>query len=80
MGSLYLGAIITALAAPELLAAANVVEGPGGRHVLPRAGLPVHRGGAGTLSGAGWGWQAVLGAILAAIGGSSMAVPGFNDN
>ena len=29
MGSLYLGAIITALAAPELLAAANVVEGPG---------------------------------------------------
>src|SRR5512132_2397953 len=28
-GSLYLGAIITALAAPELLAAANVVSGPG---------------------------------------------------
>ena len=29
MGSLYLGAIITALAAPDLLAAADVVEGPG---------------------------------------------------
>ena len=29
MGSLYLGAIITALAAPDLLAAAHVIDGPG---------------------------------------------------
>jgi hypothetical protein len=78
MGSLYLGSIITALAAPELLIA---------------AGLP-DRGGLGTLclgiaflfialvraaSGAGMGWQAGLGALLALIGGSSYAIVGFSD-
>ena len=32
LGSLYLGAIITALAAPDLLAAAGVISGPGVGH------------------------------------------------
>jgi hypothetical protein len=78
MGSLYLGAIITALAAPELLAAANVVEGPGvGTFCLGLAFLFIAAVRA--ASGAGWGWQAGLGAILAAIGASSVAIPWLND-
>jgi hypothetical protein len=78
MLSLYLGSIIVALAAPDLLIA---------------AGLP-NRGGLGTLSlgvaflfialvravtGGGIGWQAGLGAILALIGASSVAIPGFTE-
>ena len=78
IGSLYLGAIITALAAPDLLAAAKVVEGPGvGTFCLGVAFLFIAAVRA--ASGAGWGWQAGLGVILAAIGGSSIAVPEFND-
>ena len=78
MGSLYLGAIITALAAPELLAAANVVEGPGvGTFCLGLAFLFIAAVRA--ASGAGWGWQAGLGAILAAIGASSVAIPWLNE-
>ncbi len=78
MGSLYLGAIITALAAPELLAAADVVEGPGvGTFCLGLAFLFIAAVRA--ASGAGWGWQAGLGAILAAIGASSVAIPWLDD-
>ena len=78
MGSLYLGSIITALAAPELLAAANIVEGPGvGTFCLGLAFLFIAAVRA--ASGAGWGWQAGLGAILAAIGGSSLALPDMSD-
>jgi hypothetical protein len=78
MGSLYLGAIITALAAPDLLAAAGVVSGPGvGTACLGVAFLFIAAVRA--ASGAGWGWQAVLGAILFAIGASSIAVPGMSD-
>lgn len=78
IGSLYLGAIITALSAPDLLAAAKVVEGPGvGTLCLGAAFLFIAAVRA--ASGAGWGWQAGLGVILAAIGGSSIAVPEFND-
>jgi hypothetical protein len=78
MGSLYLGSIITALAAPELLAAANVAEGQGvGTFCLGLAFLFIAAVRA--ASGAGWGWQAGLGAILAAIGGSSVVIPGLND-
>jgi hypothetical protein len=78
LGSLYLGAIITALAAPDLLAAANVVSGPGvGTLCLGIAFLFIAlvRG----VSGAGWGWQLALGAILFAIGATSLASPGFSD-
>jgi hypothetical protein len=78
MGSLYLGSIITALAAPELLAAAGVVRGSGvGTLCLGVAFLFIALVRA--SSGAGWGWQAGLGAILAAIGGSSLVLPGFSD-
>jgi len=78
VGSLYLGSIITALAAPDLLAAAGIVSGPGvGTLCLGIAFLFIAlvRG----ASGGGWGWQAGLGAILAAIGGSSLVVPGLSD-
>lgn len=78
MGSLYLGSIITALAAPDLLAAARIVDGPGvGTLCLGLAFLFIALIRA--SSGAGWGWQAGLGAILAAIGGSSLVLPGFSD-
>ena len=78
MGSLYLGAIITALAAPDLLAAANVVEGPGvGTACLGVAFLFI--AGVRAASGAGWGWQAALGVILFAIGASSLAIPAMSD-
>lgn len=78
MGSLYLGSIITALAAPDLLAAAGVVRGPGvGTLCLGVAFLFIALVRA--SSGAGWGWQAGLGAILAVIGGSSLVVSGISD-
>jgi hypothetical protein len=78
MGSLYLGSIITALAAPGLLSAANIVSGPGvGTLCLGLAFLFIALVRA--ASHAGWGWQAVLGALLVAIGGSSLAIPGISD-
>ena len=78
VGSLYLGSIITALAAPDLLAAAGIVSGPGvGTLCLGIAFLFIALVRA--ESGGGWGWQAGLGAILAAIGGSSLVVPGLSD-
>ena len=78
MSSLYLGSIISALAAPGLLSAANIVSGPGvGTLCLGVAFLFIALIRA--ASGAGWGWQAVLGALLVAIGGSSLAVPGISD-
>ena len=78
MGSLYLGAIITALAAPDLLAAAGILDGPGvGTLCLGLAFLFIAAVRA--ASGAGWGWQVGLGVILAAIGGSSLAIPGMSD-
>ena len=78
MGSLYLGAIITALAAPDLLAAANVVRGSGvGTLCLGVAFLIIALVRA--ASHAGWGWQAGLGVILVAIGASAVAIPGFSE-
>jgi hypothetical protein len=78
MGSLYLGAIITALAAPDLLAAAHIVEGPGvGTLCLGIAFLFIAL--VRFLSNGGWGWQVGLGIILVAIGASSLAVPGLGE-
>lgn len=78
MGALYLGAIITALAAPGLLQVANVVSGPGvGTLCLGVAFLFIALVRA--ASRAGWGWQAVLGAILVLIGASTMALPNVGD-
>ncbi len=78
VGSLYLGAIITALAAPGLLDAANVVSGAGvGTLCLGIAFLFIAVVRA--ASDGGWGWQVVLGAILFAIGLSSVAFPKLGD-
>lgn len=77
IASLYLGSIITALAAPGLLAAAGVIEGAGvGTLCLGVAFLFIALVRA--SSGGGWGWQAGLGAILAAIGGFSLVMPTFS--
>ena len=78
VASLYLGSIITALAAPDLLAAANVVSGAGvGTLCLGVAFLFIALVRAASRSG--WGWQAVLGAILFVIGGSAVALPEMSD-
>jgi hypothetical protein len=78
MGSLYLGSIITALAAPDLLVAVGVQDQPGlGTLSLGVAFLFIALVRA--VTGGGVGWQAGLGALLALIGGSSFAIPGFND-
>jgi hypothetical protein len=78
MGSLYLGSIITALAAPDLLIAAGVPDQSGlGTLCLGIAFLFIALVRA--VSGGGIGWQAGLGALLALIGASSFAIPGFND-
>jgi hypothetical protein len=78
VGALYLGSIITALAAPDLLAASNVVSGPGvGTLCLGVAFLFIATVRA--TSGAGWGWQLGLGAILLLIGTSAVAIPGLGD-
>jgi hypothetical protein len=78
MGSLYLGTIITALAAPGLLAAANIVEGSGvGTLCLGVAFLFIALVRA--ASHGGWGWQAGLGVVLVAIGASSVALADFGD-
>jgi hypothetical protein len=74
--SLYLGAIIVALAAPGLLAAAGLVQGPGvGTLCLGVAflGIAAIR----WITNKGVGWQAAFGAILTAIGALMMAVPGL---
>lgn len=78
MGSLYLGAIITALAAPDLLVAAGVPDRSGlGTLCLGVAFLAI--AGVRAASGGGIGWQAGLGAILALIGASSFALSGVSD-
>jgi hypothetical protein len=78
IASLYLGGIITALAMPDLLAAAKIVQGQGvGTLCLGIAFLLIAAVRA--VSRGGWGWQAGLGAILFVIGASTVAVPGFGD-
>jgi hypothetical protein len=78
VSSLYLGSIISALAAPGLLAAAHIVSGPGvGTLCLGVAFLFIALVRA--ASRAGWGWQAGLGVILVAIGATSVAISGFSD-
>jgi hypothetical protein len=78
MGSLYLGSIIVALAAPDLLVAAGVPNQAGlGTLSLGVAFLFIALVRA--ISGGGVGWQAGLGAILALIGASSFAIPGFSE-
>ena len=78
VGSLYLGSIITALALPVLLAAANVVSGDGvGTLCMGFAFIFIGLVRAGSRGGLGW--QIGLGVILLLIGLSSMALPNFNE-
>ncbi len=77
VASLYLGAIICALAAPGLLDAAGIIEGPGvGTLCLGVAFLVI--GAIRWVTGSGVGWQAALGGLLAAIGATMIAFPGFS--
>jgi hypothetical protein len=72
-GSLYAGAIITALAAPGVLNAAGIdVDGLGtfsfGVAFLFIAAVRA-------ASGGGWGWQAIFGGLLALLGVVNMTSP-----
>jgi hypothetical protein len=72
-GSLYAGAIITALAAPGVINAAGFdVDGLGtfcfGVAFLFIAGVRAATGG-------GWGWQAWFGGLLTLLGGVNMLTP-----
>jgi hypothetical protein len=72
-GSLYAGAIITALAAPGVINAAGYdVDGLGtfclGVGFLFIAGVRAAGGG-------GWGWQAIIGGLLVLLGGVNMLTP-----
>lgn len=72
--SLYAGAFLTASAVPGLVEGLGFQFGPGfgtlcyGVALLSIALVRFTRGG-------GIGWQAVIGALLAALGGSQMALP-----
>lgn len=72
-GSLYAGAIITALAVPGLLNAAGIEANGLGTFSFGVAFLLIAlvRG----LSGGGWGWQLWFGGFLALLGGVSITSP-----
>jgi hypothetical protein len=72
-GSLYAGAIITALAAPGLLNAAGIEATGLGTFSLGIAFLFIAavRG----ATGGGWGWQLWFGGLLTLIGGVSIGSP-----
>jgi len=72
-GSLYAGAIITALAAPGVLNAAGIEADGLGTFSLGIAFLLIAAVRA--ASGGGWGWQAWFGGLLALIGGVSISSP-----
>jgi hypothetical protein len=78
IGSLYAGAIITALAAPNVLEATNVGGGPGlGQLCLGIAFLVI--AAVRSAGGGGVGWQAWVGVILTVLGASQLAVPRLSD-
>jgi hypothetical protein len=72
-GSLYAGAIITALAAPGVLNAAGIEADGLGTFSLGVAFLCIAAVRA--ASGGGWGWQLWFGALLALVGGVSITSP-----
>ncbi len=72
-GSLYAGAIITALAAPGLLDAAGVNADGLSTFSLGVAFLFIAAIRA--VSGGGWGWQLWFGGLLALLGGVNIANP-----
>jgi hypothetical protein len=72
-GSLYAGAIITALAAPGVLNAAGIDVDGLGTFCFGVAFLFIAAVRA--VSGGGWGWQAVFGGLLVLLGGANMLTP-----
>jgi hypothetical protein len=77
-GSLYAGAIITALALPSALSSLGYIEGPGwGTFALGLAFLFIALVRA--TGHGGWGWQAWVGGILAILGATQIAVPAFGE-
>jgi hypothetical protein len=72
-GSLYAGAIITALAVPGLLNAAGVHANGLGTFSFGLAFLFIAAVRA--ASGGGWGWQLWFGGLLALVGGVSITSP-----
>ncbi len=73
-GSLYAGAIITALAAPGLLNAIGIQANGLGTFCLGVAFLAI--AAVRYASGGGWGWQLWFGGLLALVGGVSVTTPG----
>jgi len=73
IGSLYAGAIITALAAPGVLNAAGIDADGLGTFCFGLAFLFI--AGVRAASGGGWGWQLWFGGLLALIGGVNMTTP-----
>ena len=74
-GSLYAGAIITALAAPGVLNAAGIDLDGLGTFCFGVAFLFIAVVRA--VSGGGWGWQLLFGGLLALLGAVSMTNPAF---
>ena len=75
-GSLYAGAIITALALPGVLEGSGIVSGPGlGTLCLGLAFLFIAL--VRFVTSGGVGWQAWFGAILGLVGTASIALPGL---
>lgn len=72
-GSLYAGAIITALAAPGVINAAGYDADGLGTFCFGVAFLLIAAVRA--ASGGGWGWQAMFGGLLALLGGVTMLTP-----
>ena len=72
-GSLYAGAIITALAAPGLINAAGYDADGLGTFCFGVAFLFIAAVRA--VSGGGWGWQAMFGGLLALLGGVTLLTP-----
>ena len=72
-GSLYAGAIITALAAPGVLNAAGIDVDGLGTFCFGVAFLFIAAVRA--ASGGGWGWQLWFGGLLALLGGVNMTSP-----
>jgi hypothetical protein len=76
-GSLYAGAIITALAAPGVLNALGVGVGVDGLGTFCFGIAFLFIALVRAASGGGWGWQAIFGGLLALLGGVNMTTPEF---
>jgi len=77
---LYAGAILTALALPSLLQDLNVINEGGGWGTLFLGVAFLAIAAIRAASGGGFGWQAVLGVVLAVVGGSQIGanvIPNF---